>query len=165
MQLPVTIYKHWIGYVAIFLTGLLVMALVYWGLLQSIQSPWADPMIMFTFAVVIMGLVTVVVIERILVYSFASLTLTEDGITAINYSTLFAKKDSTTEWFRVQDVSVVTGSIFNLVFKFGTLNIQTAGTTQAIRMTMVPNVEYWQAIVSQLADQATDVQKVQLSTP
>lgn len=154
-QLPVTIYKHWIGYVAIFFGGLGVLGLVLWGLYEAFQTPFADPLVMMLIATLCVALVVAVVAVMLRQYSLSYLMLTSDGVVAVNWLTLFAKNDVQAEWFRIQDVSVVTGSIFGLLIGYGTLNIQTAGSYQNIRMTMVPNAADWQKVIAEYADKAT----------
>jgi uncharacterized membrane protein YdbT with pleckstrin-like domain len=153
--LPVTIPKHWAGYLAIFLVGAGVMGLLMLGLYESFYSPWADPMVMFLIAALVIFLVAAVTIVQLYVYSLSTLTLTQDGIVAVNYLTLFVKKDAQLEWVRVQQCSVVAGNIFAGLLGFASLNIQTAGGYQDARMTIVPNADYWQSVIQYYADLAT----------
>lgn len=145
-QLPVVIKKHFIGYVAILGVGLGVVALI-WGFLYSLQrSGQLDDTtaVMMLFASIIVLLITIV---QIWVYSISYIELTEDTIHVVNWRTLFVKQDVITQWNRVQDAGVETGSIFALMFDYGHLTIQTAGTAQELNMTMIPSAEYWQALM------------------
>lgn len=152
--LPVTIYKSVVGLLAIFGAGLSVIVLAIFGVYDLWITGDRDLLVGGFLALIIL-VVALITIERIYVYSLSTIELTADGVVAINYRTLFARVDSKTEWFRVQDVSVVTGGIFNSLFNYGTLHIQTSGSQQQIRMTMVPRADYWQEIIAAYADQAT----------
>lgn len=103
------------------------------------------------FAVVLIAIVTVVELR---VYSLSQIELSEDGLTAEIWSALFFKTKVQADWRRVQDVTVLSPSIWALMIDYGTLTVQTAGTAQQLKMSMVPNAEYWQAVIQSLADDA-----------
>lgn len=145
--LPAIIKKHWIGYVAILGAGLGVTALL-WGLIYSLrQSGQVDDTgaLMLLFASVIVLLITIV---QIWVYSISYIEITEETLHVVNWRTLFVKQDVITQWSRVQDAGVATGSLWALLFDYGHLTVQTAGTAQELNMTMIPSAEYWQAIIT-----------------
>ncbi|TFC63732.1 hypothetical protein E3O62_02585 [Cryobacterium sp. TMT2-15-1] len=163
MELPVTIWKSWVGYFWILLVGLTVAAIPWAGIFTLGYSGDLDET-SFWMLVITSILVLVVMVERLYVYNLSYITLTKDGIKAENWSSLFHQVDAETEWLRVQDVAIHTNNLFSLLFSFGTVTIQTAGTGQEMRMTMVPNVEALRDVISQLADQATGEDSVELST-
>jgi hypothetical protein len=154
MELPVTIYKSWVGYILILLVGLTVAAVPWVGIFMLGYSDDLDDT-SFWMLVITRILVLVVMVERLYVYTLSYITLTKDGIKAENWSSLFYQVDVESEWVRVQDVSIQTSNLFSLLLSFGTVTIQTAGTAQDRRMTMVPNVEALRDLISRLADQAT----------
>lgn len=151
--LPTVIKKHPIGIALILLVGLGTTALI-WATLYSLHrtgdldstTTW-----MMLFASIVVLLITVI---QLWVYSLSYIELTDDGIHIVNWRTLFVKTDVMTEWSKIQDVTVSTGSIWPVIFNFGTLTIQTAGTAQELNMTMVGNAEYWQAIIQAEAQAA-----------
>ena len=144
-QLPATISKHWFGYVIIVGAGLLIAGLLGVASYSFYVNGLALELFAFTFFFAVVALLLTIV--QIWVYSLSYVELTEAGIHVVNWRTLFVKTDVTTEWERVQDVSVATGSTWALLFNYGTLVIQTAGTSQELRMTMIPDAEYWQALI------------------
>lgn len=164
MELPITIRKHWLGYVALFLAGVSSVLATVWGFYALAQNPEFDQVLMFSMLIFIVFVIVAITAVALYVYSLSYITLTLEGLQAVNWLSLFAKQNVVAEWSRVQDVAVVTGGVFALVFVYGTLNIQTAGTTQKLRMTMVPKAEYWQSIIQQLSSQATIDNPVDLST-
>lgn len=154
-QIPATIAKHFIGYVAILGTGVGLAALL-WAAAVSLHrsgqlAPELGAVLYFASAVVL--LITIV---QIWVYSLSYYEINEQGLRVVNWHTLFWKTDTTTEWARIQDATVSTGSVFSLLFAYGTLTVQTAGTAQTLKMTMTPDPEYWQAIVQAMADETTE---------
>jgi len=144
-QLPATISKHWFGYVIIVGAGLLIAGLLGVASYSFYVNGLALELFAFTFFFAVVVLLLTIV--QIWVYSLSYVELAEEGLHVVNWRTLFVKTDVTTEWERVQDVSVATGSAWALLFNYGTLVIQTAGTAQELRMTMIPDAEYWQALI------------------
>lgn len=163
MELPVTIKKSFIGYVWISLLGLTVIAVIWAGILSLWRSGDLDEGTYYMLGIVSI-LVLLITLIQLYVYSLSYISLTSDRLKAENWTTLFTQVDVDAEWVRVQDVTVETGSIFALMFGYGTLTIQTAGTAQQLKMTYVPNVEYWQSVIEALADQSTGEDSVDLST-
>lgn len=153
-SLPVTITKNWVGYVAITLTGLLLLGLAFWAFFSSVTHPWVDPLLYYSLAVFVTVLIVAGTSISLRVYSLSYITLTQDGVQAMNYLSLFASQDMQAEWVRVQDVSVVKGGLGGII-GYGTLHIQTAGTVQKIDMTMVSDPEKWQSVIEYYADVAT----------
>lgn len=162
MELPSTIKKPWFGYLVISLVGFGLMALIYAGIWSLWRTGDLSEPTYYMLGIVSI-LVLLITMVELYIYSLSYIGLTEDGLKAENWSSLFFQVDVDTEWVRVQDVTVETGSIFALMFGFGTLTIQTAGTAQNLRMTMVPSVEAWRDVISSFADQAAGSDLVQLS--
>lgn len=164
LTFPIIIKKHPIGLVAIFLLGAVAMLLLLYGIYTYALTPGVDKSVVMWVAIVaVVGILTITFVSMY-VYSLSSITLTQAGLTADNWLSLFSEQDSTTEWSRVQSVDQVKANLFNQVFGYGTLNIQTAGTYQKVRMTMVPNAKYWQRIIEQISAQSTPDNSVDLST-
>lgn len=153
--LPVTIYKTVWGQLGIFFLAFATLLAIFWALDESFKTPWADPMVMLGIGTLVVALVTAYFVVWLYQYGLSYVTLTSDGLVAVNWKTLFHKQDVQAEWYRVQDVSVVASGFFAQMLGFGTLNVQTAGERQAVRLTMLPNVEYWQDVVASYADAAT----------
>ena len=153
-HLPTIITKHWIGYAAILGVGFGVTAMI-WAMIYALAgtpslSATAGVALLFASAVVLL-----ISIVQVWVYSLSYVEITEEAIRVVNYRTLFWKSNSVTEWVRVQDVTVQSANIFATSFNYGTLVVQTAGTEQGLILPMIPDPTYWQAVVAQLADQAT----------
>lgn len=154
-SLPVTIYKHWAGLVGLFLAGFASIALVVYALATSFQVPWADPGVMFAISVLIIALIAAVTVISMYVYTLSYFTLDQDGITVVRWTTLFHNQKTTTEWSDIEDVSAVKSGIFAQLLPFGTINVQTAGTLQNIRMTFTPDSDYWLEVIDYYQRQAT----------
>lgn len=152
-ELPATIGKHPIGYFFIAGVGAALITLLFAGAYSMGRTGDPDPglfWVVVAFAVVIL-LITVV---QLYVYSLSYYELTEEGLHVVNWHTLFNKTDVTTSWVRIQDVTVTTTSVWSLMFAYGTLAAQTAGTNQMLLMTMVPEPEYWSGLMQSMADDA-----------
>lgn len=153
-QQPSIITKHPVGYLFIGGVGFALISLIAAGIWSMWRSGvLTEPTYWFAgfFAIVIL-LITII---QLWVYSLSYIEFTEQGIHVVNWRTIFVKQDVTTEWARVQDVTVGTTSVWSLMFNYGSLTVQTAGTAQDLTMTMVPDAEYWQAIFQAYADDAT----------
>jgi len=128
---------------------------------QSIGLPGADPNVMFFLGAFIVVLVAAFFLVWLRVYSISYVYLDSAGLTAVNWQSLFNKQNVQAEWSDVEDVSVVTSGFFAQMLGFGTLNIQTAGTRENVRMVMVPNAEHWQEVINYYQNLATpDTQSV-----
>lgn len=154
-QLPVTIHKTLWGSVGIFLLGVACLGVLFAALLDLQRDPWADPAVMFATAVLVVALSVAFITIWLWVYSLSHLTISDQGVTVVRWSSLFHRQTVATEWSDIQDVSAVTSGFFAQMLGFGTLNIQTAGSRQTIRMVMIPQVEYWAGLINGLADEAT----------
>lgn len=65
--------------------------------------------------------------------------LTNDRLVDINQITLFARKIAEVDLYQVQDVSSEVKGVFATLFKYGNVEIQTAGTVPKFIMENVPN--------------------------
>lgn len=153
--LPVTVDKHWAGQLGIFLLGVAGLGLVFWALLESYRTPWADPLIMFSLSVLLVAFIVAFTAVWLRVYSLSYFTLTPEGIVVVQWNSLFHSQKTVTEWSDVEDASSVKSGIFAQLLPFGTVNVQTAGTIQNLRLTMAPNPDYWVEVINYYQDQST----------
>jgi len=153
--LPVTVRKSWIGLVGIALGAIASIGLILWGAWSAAGIPYADKGVLFAIAVLVVALVAAFFIVWMYVYSLSYVELTTDGLKAVNWKSLFNKQTVEQEWVRVQNVAAVQSGIFATMLNFGTLIIPSAGTIEALKMVMVPNVEHWQKVIMTYADMAT----------
>lgn len=151
MELPIVIKKHWTGYVLIVGVGIAVLALIWSGIISMWRSGdlTQDTYWMLGIASILVLLVTMVTAY---IYSLSYIELSTEGIKVQNWLTLFVSGDARTSWGKVQDVYRTTDTIFSLLFNYGTLTIQTAGTGQHLTLTMVPDAEYWQSVILAYAE-------------
>jgi hypothetical protein len=155
-QLPVRIYKHWIGYVAIALAGLSVIGFFWAGLGSLLEQPGINQMLVLGIAAVALLATAAITIVLIYVYGLSYLELTDEGVTAKNWSTPFTSRTEQSEWLRVTRASALIGGIFGRVFNYGTVSVETNGGSNQIVFTYLPRPEYWQQVIQEKADQATD---------
>lgn len=149
-QLPITIRRSFFGYVIILFWGLLLLAALIGavyigGMSGTINRQTFDAAglaALFIFAGVVIALY---------VYHLSYITLTAQGIESNNFGSLFFNTDSMTEWQKVQAVDVIKPGFFAEIFNYGTLLIQSAQTTQRLRLTFTPNVEHWQQYIQDKA--------------
>jgi hypothetical protein len=153
--LPVTIRKTWFGYLVIFLAGASVIGLTWAGISSVLSAPGIDMMLVFGLAALIIIFTLAITIIQLYVYSLSFITLTTDGIVVKNWITLFDSTDMNAEWVRVSRATVSKGGIFAQLIDYGTLSVETNGGSVQVTIKMIPNVEYWQRVIAQKADQAT----------
>lgn len=152
--LPVTIRKHWFGYVVIALAGLLLISALWVGLFSLWQAGQLSQELYWAiggFSIIIL-LITLI---QMYVYSLSYLELNDDGIVVKNWITLFVSTDEEFEWVRVSRASVLKGEIFAQLLNYGTLSIETDGGHVLVTIKMIPRIEYWQNVISERADLAT----------
>ena len=155
VSLPLRIYKHWIGYVAIALTAILLIGLLWVGLYSWIAAPGVDQGLVFQIAVI--ALLSIVVIAAVLmyVYSLSYLELNVSGCVIKNYVTPFASKDEQFEWAKVSRSTATKAGLFGTIFNFGTISAETEGGSIQAKITLMPRPEYWQQVIQEKADQVT----------
>jgi len=155
IPLPARIYKHWIGYVVVLLTGASLIGLLWVGLSSWISAPGIDQSLVFQIALVAIISVVVITIVQLYVYGLSYIELNNDGIIIKNWITLFVSKDEQFEWVRVSRSTAAKGGIFGQVLNYGTVSIETNGGSVQATITLIPNPEYWQNQIQLKADQAT----------
>jgi membrane protein YdbS with pleckstrin-like domain len=148
------IHRSWFVYFMTAFIGVGAVAVIWTVIFSMGFASARDPLGYYLLAYT-SGLILLITLLQIYVYSLSFIQIDDSGITANIWVTLFASNDETTEWVRVQDVSVSKGGIFAQLANFGTLTIQTAGTAQEIVMTYVPDVEHWQSVIEAKAAAAT----------
>jgi hypothetical protein len=146
--LPITIRKSFVGFVAIYLAGgslsvALALAAIY---LQAAQPDLALIMIVVSM---VAGIGTLV---QSYVYNISRIVLTATELDVINWNSLVSQGNAICEWSQVQDIDFKKGGIFSLIFDYGTLLIQTAGTDRNLRINYVPRVEHWRDYIAGLAN-------------
>jgi uncharacterized membrane protein YdbT with pleckstrin-like domain len=162
MDLPQTIKKSWVGYVWIIFVGVAVVSIIWSGIFYLGRTGLLDDGTFWMLAIVSL-LAALITFVYLYVYDLSYIELDADGIKAENWSSLLSQVDVNAEWFRVQDVGVEQHGL-GVILNYGTLTIQTAGTQQRVLMTMVPQPEMWQGIISEIADLATPDGLEELST-
>lgn len=153
--LPVTINKTWLGQVGIALGGILTIVLLTYGFYNWAFLPGINQEAVAWLGIFVVVLVAAFTVIWLRVYSLSYITLTVAGVQAVYWATLFNRQVIDTEWSDIEDVSAVTSGIFAQLLNFGTVNIQTAGTLQNIRMVMIPNAEHWRVVINHYQDQST----------
>lgn len=154
VPLPVTIHKHWIGYVAIALVAICLIGFLWVGLLSWIMQPGVDQGLIFQIAVI--GMLSIAVAAAVLmyVYGLSYLQLTTQNVLIKNYVTPFASRDEQFEWAKVSRSTATKAGFFGTLFNYGTISAETEGGSIQAVITLMPNPEYWQAQIQQFADQA-----------
>ncbi len=147
----IIIRKSIVGFLVIlFLGALLTLALALGALLTQRTGQTQLAYLMYVVAAVTI-LATFI---QAYVYSISRITLTAKQMDVVNWNSLVSQNDAVCEWEQVQDVDFKKGGILGIVFDFGTLLVQTAGTERNLRITNVPNVEHWRDFIAGLADAA-----------
>ncbi|WIE74504.1 hypothetical protein [Curtobacterium sp. MCSS17_007] len=154
-QLPVRIYKHWIGYVIIALAGLCVIGIFWSGLGTMLEQTGINQMLVLGIAALAILSTAAISIVLIYVYGLSYVELTENGITVKNWVTPFTSRDEQSEWVRVTRSNALIGGIFGRVLNYGTLSVETNGGSNQVRFTYLPRPEHWQYVIQLEADNAT----------
>lgn len=142
-----TIYRHWFPALIYTLIGGGVMGVLLFAVwFGFVPDPFLQ---LLSFAmVVLVGIVTSVLIY---VYQLAHIALDEQGVSVINYESLFARKVSSADWSQVQDITVRQSGIFSNVFGYGDLLIQTASEIPNIGLKYVAQALIWKEVIDQRA--------------
>ena len=153
VPLPVRIYRHWIGYVAILLAGALTIGLLWVGFLSFATTPGIDHVFAFQLAFVTITVVLAITVIQLYVYSLSYIDLSEEGIRIKNWVTLFVSKDELFEWTKVSRATAALGGFFGQILDYGVISIETSGGSIQASMKTIPRVEYWQNQIQLKADQ------------
>jgi uncharacterized membrane protein YdbT with pleckstrin-like domain len=148
--LPITIYKHWIGYVFISAVGLSLVGAIILAIYTLHQEHTLNEELYYIlggFAIVVL-LGTLVALY---VYSLSNILITEQGITVTNWGNILTSQEAELAWIRVQDVTVSKDGVLPQILGYGTLLIQTAGTDKNFLFTYTPNPDYWETYLSDRA--------------
>jgi 4-amino-4-deoxy-L-arabinose transferase-like glycosyltransferase len=147
----ITITKSAVGQLLIVLAGILLtglLAAAAWWLRRDGQTLLGE--CMFAAAVVAaLGMAM-----QNYVYALSRIVLTDKQLTVTNWTSVIASDVAVCDWSQVQDVAVQKGGILPLLFDYGSLLIQTAGTERNLRINYIPKVEYWRDVIEQRADAA-----------
>lgn len=73
-ELPVTIYKTVWGQLGIFFLALATLLVIFWALLESFMTPWADPMVMLGIGVLVVALVVAYYVVWLYQYGLSYVT-------------------------------------------------------------------------------------------
>ena len=156
VPLPARIYRHWIGYFVIALAALSVLGLLYVGFVSLIESGTVNTVLVFWLAFIATSVVVLITVVQTIVYSWSYIELTSDGISIKNWTTLFVSRDESFEWIRVSRSVATKAGLFGQVLNYGTIGIETNGGSVQASIRTIPKPEYWQAIINEKADEATE---------
>lgn len=155
-QLPVRIYKHWIGYIVIALAGVGLLALLWFACYALSLTPGIDDEFILSAASVAMLFVVLATAVQLFVYGLSYMELNKDFIVMKNWTTLFVSKNETFEWVSVSRSTVDKPGIFSQIFGYGTIGIETNGGAVQAKITLMPDPTRWQSLIDQVADLATE---------
>lgn len=149
--------KHWIGYIAILLAGAAGIALVWGGLGSLIDAGEVDPVLIFSLAAILIFAITAATVIQLIVYGLSYLRLTDRGVEVKNYYTLFYSKTEQAEWSDISRPVMKRdkGAIFAQIFDYGSIEFETSGGYQRVRISLIPDPEIWLETITQRADNAT----------
>jgi hypothetical protein len=77
--------------------------------------------------------------------------VTNDRMVDINQITLFARKIAEVDLYQIQDVSSEVRGVFGTLFKYGNVDVQTAGSIPKFSMENVPNPHHLRRLILDLA--------------
>lgn len=87
------------------------------------------------------------------------LLITNDRLLHIEQQNLFARTISELDLCNIQDITSEVEGFFPSIFKYGTLNIQTAGAVEKFIMEDIPHPETLRQVLLDLADEDRKYQK------
>lgn len=154
VPLPVTLHKHWIGYVAIALAAVSLMGLLWAGLDSWITQPGVDKALVFQLAIVLFVVIVFSAAILMYVYSLSYIELNGDGVVISNWATPFTSKDERFEWKNDTRSTSIRGGIFGRLFNFGTISVETGGGSVQAKITLIPKPDFWQGQIENYAEQA-----------
>ncbi len=142
---PVVIHKHWIGIVGIYLAGLFLDALIMIGVYYTLSTGNHALAVVLLAVLILTALATFV---QSYVYNESTVTIDDVHLTVSNWGTLFSSNDAETAWKQIEDIDIQKGSIFALLFNYGTILIQTAGTERNLRLPNIPDPQHWRDVMA-----------------
>ena len=150
-----TIRKHWFGLFIILLCGLGFTALLTGLSLFLIGAEAAGQAPPFSSWVI--GLLAVIVLlataVSVIVYTASNIAYNDETVKFVNQISLFGNDVSQFEFRELQDVKVNRG-LGGLLFGYGTLLVQTAGTQTHFKFTYTPKA---QAVADKLLELSTGI--------
>lgn len=146
-QYPITIRKHWAGYTGAILLGA-AAAGALWGLIFYLRSLGLLDETILAVLTAGSAVSLIVAVLRYYVLWLSYMQITEDGLLVVNYSTLLLRQETETKWSRVQDVQAQSAGLPATVLGYGTLVVQTAGTEQTLKMTLVPEAQHYADLIA-----------------
>lgn len=149
--------KHPIGILVVYLQTavglLLALGLAYFLLPSVIEDTDRAFLYANLFATVSIVFAVVVIVLASLVYRQNRLIITDRNITQMLQYGLFSRKVSQLNMVSVEDVTAVQSGIFQTMFGFGDLNIETAGEQVNFHFTYCPRPGYYAKIILNAREQ------------
>ena len=152
-----SVRRHIITYVPNLLF-FIVLLLVPFGLYFLVQnlfsnlltSPIAYPLMILSGSIYYLSIMLFFYTSFIEFYLDLHI-ITNDRMVDINQITLFARKIAEVDLYQIQDVSSEVRGIFGTVFKYGNVDVQTAGSIPKFKMENVPNPHDLRRLILDLA--------------
>ena len=137
-----TIHKHWFGLLIILVLGLGFAALIAYFAFKLVTWEASNLAPQGSAAVLAVLALLVVLFTAInaITYLASRITYTDETITFVVQVSLFGNSVSQFELRELEDVNVNRG-LGGLLFGYGTLIVQTAGTQNFTRFTYTPNAQ------------------------
>ena len=130
--------SHWITNLSWVLTAVLLflapLSLRYIPLLTSFPGRFQSMFILIWYLVLLMF-----VFERFLVWFFNLTIITDERIIDVDFLNLTSKKVSDAELDKIQDVSFTRQGVFQTIFNFGDILVQTAAERAQFVFEKVPD--------------------------
>ncbi|NBU33029.1 hypothetical protein EB118_04540 [bacterium] len=154
-----TIYKHPLGIIIVYLQAALGLVLsigLAFVLLPTVVTNAAVAFdIAVTFALVVLVFAATIVIVSTIIYRQSHLIITDKNITQVLQSGLFKRKISQLTMANVEDVTSEQNGIFQSIFDYGTLKIETAGEQANFHFSYCPKPSYYAKIILEAREKYT----------
>lgn len=147
---PTVIRKSFVGLVLIYLFGILAVGILGVAALYLSTTQHDFAILLLIMAIV----VAIVTLLQAYVYNLSRIVITAEQLDVVNWTSIINQNNAVCEWHQVEDIDFKKSGILGLLFDYGTLLIQTAGTERNLRITMVPRVEHARDYMAALADSA-----------
>lgn len=163
-QLLADVRHHWLGRLAIFLVGALLILMLLgfaYALPSLVNGIGYSANVQFktiaglTLVIVgiLMGLGT---FSTLWIYRQSHLLITNENIIEVRQISLFSKKVSHLNMINVEDVTVTKRGIIQTAFNFGTITIETAGEKENFSFPYTPNPDIYRRLVINAHEDAID---------